>query len=190
MFAKSLIFGAGLLVAVNAMGQGVPEAQFGQSIADIFKSASGSDIAFVASGFLSSTRDSKNLATAFQFPNDELWVVTISGKQLHEAFEKSLSFYPEPCPDMLYFSGTEVTFSAPKSGKPKILNATVGGLNLDPTKNYKVSMPASLARGGLSYYAVWSFQKPEKVISGSISKLLEGKSVQTSTLRWLSRPSL
>ena len=198
MMIRSFVLGSIVLVSVSAMGQSSAaglaqnnqEAQVGQSIADIFKNASGADIALVASGFLNASKDSKNLVTSFQFPSDELWLVTLTGKQLSEAFDRSLSFYPEACPDMLYFGGAEVTFQAGKSSKAKVLGATIGGFNLDLNKSYKVSMPASLARGGLSYFSVWNFQKPEKVISPTIEKLLSGKSVQTSTLRWLSRQSL
>ena len=176
------------------MGQTLPannqEVQVGQSIADIFRSASGADVALVASGFLSPTRDTKNLADTFQFPSDELWLVSLTGKQLNEAFDRSLSFYPEPCTDMLYFSGAEVTFQSGRTVKTKVVSVTVGGAPLDLGKTYKVAMPASLARGGLSYFSLWNFQKPEKVVSPAISKLLDGKSVQTSTLRWLLRQSL
>jgi 2',3'-cyclic-nucleotide 2'-phosphodiesterase (5'-nucleotidase family) len=194
MIAKSMLFGTIFVVAGSAIGQTLPpnnlEIQVGQSIADIFRSASGSDLALVASGFLSPTKDTKNLADTFQFPTDELWLVSLTGKQLLDAFDRSLAFFPEPCPDMLYFSGAEVTFQSGKSVKTKVVGVTVSGSNIDPAKTYKVSMPASLARGGLSYFAVWNFQKPEKVISPAIEKLLTGKSVQTSTVRWLSRQSL
>jgi len=196
MMVKSLALGTALALSLCAMGQGAQttqnsaEVQVGQSIADIFRSASGADLAFVASGFLNQNKDTKNLANSFAFPTDELWVVSLTGKQLSDAFEKSLAFYPEPCPDMLFLSGSEVTFAPGKSSKPKVLGATIGGLTLDLNKTYKVSMPASLARGGLCYYAVWNFQKPEKVISPEIATLLKGKSVQTSTLRWLSHQSL
>jgi 2',3'-cyclic-nucleotide 2'-phosphodiesterase (5'-nucleotidase family) len=198
MIARSIVLMTALSLAVTAMGhsspqtlvQNSPEVQVGQSIADIFKSASGADIAFVASGFLAQTTNTRNLATSFQFPSDELWLVSLTGKQLEVAFEHSLAFYPEPCPDMLYLSGAEVTFQSNKATKAKFMSATIGGISIDSAKTYKVAMPASLARGGLSYFAVWNFQKAEKVISPSISKLLDGKSVQTSTLRWLSRQSL
>lgn len=194
MVAKSIALGTVFLIAGVAMGQTLPannqEVQVGQSIADIFRSASGADVALVASGFLSPTRDTKNLADTFQFPSDELWLVSLTGKQLNEAFDRSLSFYPEPCTDMLYFSGAEVTFQSGRTVKTKVVSVTVGGAPLDLGKTYKVAMPASLARGGLSYFSLWNFQKPEKVVSPAISKLLDGKSVQTSTLRWLLRQSL
>lgn len=194
MVAKSIALGTVFLIAGVAMGQTLPannqEVQVGQSIADIFRSASGADVALVASGFLSPTRDTKNLADTFQFPSDELWLVSLTGKQLNEAFDRSLSFYPEPCTDMLYFSGAEVTFQSGRTVKTKVVSVTVGGAPLDLGKTYKVALPASLARGGLSYFSLWNFQKPEKVVSPAISKLLDGKSVQTSTLRWLLRQSL
>lgn len=194
MVAKSIVLGMAFILAGSAMGQTLPinnqEIQVGQSIADIFRTESSSDIALVASGFLSPTRDTRNLAETFQFPSDELWLVNLTGKQLMEAFEKSLSFYPEPCPDILYFSGAEVSFQSGKAIKTKIVGVTIGGLAIDLAKTYKVAMPASLARGGLSYFAVWNFQKAEKVISPNIKNLLTGKSVQTSTVRWLSRQSL
>ena len=52
MIVKSFVLGSALLLAVTAMGQGVPQAsapnnqeiQVGQSTADIFKTASGADI--------------------------------------------------------------------------------------------------------------------------------------------------
>ena len=194
MIVKSFVLGTALLVAVSAMGQAPAqsnsEIQIGQSIADIFKSNSTSDISLIAAGFLNPFKDTKNLSADFQFPSDELWLVNLTGKQLNDAFERSLAFYPEASPDMLYFAGCEVSFQYGKTTKAKVLGMTVGGLPLDLAKTYKVSMPASLARGGLSYFAVWNFQKAEKVISPAISKLLEGKSVQTSTVRWLSRQSL
>lgn len=194
MVAKSIVLGMAFILAGSAMGQTLPinnqEIQVGQSIADIFRTESSSDIALVASGFLSPTRDTRNLAETFQFPSDELWLVNLTGKQLMEAFEKSLSFYPEPCPDILYFSGAEVSFQSGKAIKTKIVGVTIGGFAIDLAKSYKVAMPASLARGGLSYFAVWNFQKAEKVISPNIKNLLTGKSVQTSTVRWLSRQSL
>ena len=198
MLAKSFAAGMVFVFAVSAMGQAsaqapVPtsaEIQVGQAMADIFQSTAGSDIALVASGFLNPLKDLKNLGADFQFPSDELWLVNLTGKQLSDAFERSLAFYPEPCPDMLYFSGAEVSFTAGKTSRAKVTGVTVGGVAIDPTKTYKVSMPASLARGGLSYFAVWNFQKPEKVISPIIKNLLTGKSVQTSTVRWLSRQSL
>ncbi|MEI8281813.1 MAG: 5'-nucleotidase [Armatimonadota bacterium] len=194
MIVKSFVLGTALLVAVSAIGQAPAqsnsEIQIGQSIADIFKSNSTSDISLIAAGFLNPFKDTKNLSADFQFPSDELWLVNLTGKQLNDAFERSLAFYPEASPDMLYFAGCEVAFQYGKTTKAKVLGVTVGGAPLDLAKTYKVAMPASLARGGLSYFAVWNFQKAEKVISPAISKLLEGKSVQTSTVRWLSRQSL
>jgi hypothetical protein len=194
MVAKSIVLGMAFILAGTAMAQSLPtnnqEIQVGQSIADIFRTESGSDIALVASGFLSPTRDNKNLADMFKFPTDELWLVSLTGKQLMDAFERSLSFYPESCPDMLYFSGSEVTFQTGKAIKTKVTGATINGAPIDPAKSYKVTMPASLARGGLSYFAVWNFQKPEKLISPIIKNLLLNKSVQSSTVRWLSRQSL
>ena len=194
MVAKLTALTVSLLSVASAMGQVVPQAmpesQIGQSIADVFRLASGADCSFVAAGFLAPTKDNRNLANDFSFGSDELWLVSLTGKQLEDAFERSISFYPEPGPDTLYLSGSEVTFSVSKTNRAKIVTATVGGVPIDPLRTYKVSMPSSLARGGLSYFAVWNFQKPEKVISPAISKLLEGKSVQTSTLRWLSHQSL
>ena len=183
-----------MTIAIHAMGQianqPMPDAQKGQSIADLFQTASGADLSIVASGFLSAGKDGRDLLSSFLFPLDELWLVSLTGKQINDAFDRSLSFYPEPSGDTLYFSGGEVNFQSKSSGKAKVLSATIGGLPIDNNRSYKVAMPASLARGGLSYFMVWNFQKPEKVISPAIKKLLDGKSVQTSTLRWLSHPSL
>jgi 2',3'-cyclic-nucleotide 2'-phosphodiesterase (5'-nucleotidase family) len=178
-----------VLVACATMsyGQALPEHQIGQSVADTFRAAGPSDIGFVASGFLKPVRDGRNLATNLLFPNDELWLVTLTGKQIQAALEISIAFHPQPCPDLLHPSGLDVVFNPQRPSQNRVSQVNVDGKPLEPNKSYKVAMPASLARGGLGYFSVWNFTKAETVLAPSISKLLAGKSVSTSTPRWQSR---
>lgn len=174
-------------LAAMSQGQAVPEHHVGQSIADTFRSAGTCDVAFIASGFLKPTRDARNLANNLLLPNDELWLVTLTGKQIQSALEISIAFHPQACPDLLHVSGLEVTFNPQRPSQSRVSLVNVDSKGLEPTKSYKVAMPSSLARGGLGYFSVWSFTKAETVLAPSISKLLAGKSVSISTSRWLSR---
>jgi 2',3'-cyclic-nucleotide 2'-phosphodiesterase (5'-nucleotidase family) len=153
-----------------------------QSIADVLRSTSGSDFAFFPSGYLLGTKQPKNLALAVEHPEDELWIVNLTGKQIKSALERSVAFYPQPCACFLYFSGMTVSVNTTKSERVESITPENGVWDFN--KSYKVAMPASLARGGLGFFTVWEFQKPDKTISSNLTKLLESKTVQYSVLRW------
>jgi 2',3'-cyclic-nucleotide 2'-phosphodiesterase (5'-nucleotidase family) len=179
-----------LCLAGYASSQSVtPEAKLlvGQAVADEMKNASSASIAFFPDAYL---RDGliprevvgKEFQSFIVHPNEVIWLVTLSGNQIKAALERSVSYYPQASASFLHISGLSVSIDTAKS--ERVQTITYEGSALDLTKNYRVALPASLARGGLGYFSVWEFSKAERTVSSNLAKLLEGKTVQQSGTRW------
>ena len=159
----------------------------GQSIADAIRSSAGTDISFIASGHIKEKYDGRDLVPALLYPTDEIVVLNLTGKQLKQAFERSLVFYPAPNASFLYLSGVDVQFKAAESANDRVISISVGGSPVDPTKTYSVSMPASLGRGGLGYFKIWDSKSITKTLATTMEKVLAQKSVVQSVSRWQSK---
>lgn len=179
------------LAATLAVAQGSPESSAhlpSQAAADAIRAAAATDAAFLAAGLVKEgSRD--DLATILQYPTDEVVVVNLTGKQVRQALERSLSLYPQPNGSFLQLSGFEVVFS--KSGKPnaRVVSVTANGARLDEGKSYTVAMPANLGRGGLGYFRIWDKSKIVKTLTGTtLESVLKGKRYVETSPRWVAQP--
>jgi 2',3'-cyclic-nucleotide 2'-phosphodiesterase (5'-nucleotidase family) len=185
---KSLV--ALIVVVLAATGFGT-DSNVGQSIADLLNRESGTDLTLLADGLIKDSGDKKDLANSLSYQGDELWQVELTGKQLKEAFEKSVSFYPSPFSSFLQVSAAQITFDPSKPIGSRIQSITIGESStpLDPDRKYKVAMPASLAKGGFGYYSIWEFKTPSRVVRQTIGEVVRGKGVHSQAFRWSSKPS-
>lgn len=176
--------------ALAAAGIGADSA-VGQSIADLINREAGTEVALIVDGLIKESADSKDLSKCLGYDTDELWQVELTGKQLKEAFEKSVSFFPSPFSSFLQVSAAKINFDPTKPIGSRILSVTIGELNqpLDSDKRYKVAMPASLAKGGFGYNNIWEFKTPNRIVRPTIGEVVRGKGVQSQVFRWLSNPS-
>lgn len=159
----------------------------GQSIADVIRSSAGTEIAFIAAGHIKDKYDGKDLVPSLLYPTDEIVVLNLTGKQLKQAFERSLVFYPQPNASFLYLSGVEVSFKASETANERVSSITVNGSPVDTSKSYSVAMPASLGRGGLGYFKIWDSKNIQKTLTDTMEKVLAQKSVVQSVSRWQSK---
>jgi 2',3'-cyclic-nucleotide 2'-phosphodiesterase (5'-nucleotidase family) len=164
------------------------EFRYGQNIADRIREASQADLAFIASGHLKESKD-ENLLSSLIFSSEDIWIVSLTGAQIRTALERSISFFPDRFVSFLHLSGAEVTFNPKKEATNRINSISLLAGNFDQAKSYNVAMPASLGRGGLGFYDIWEFKTPKSVVPTSLTKILEGKIVQPTTFRWLSKQS-
>ncbi|HTQ11106.1 MAG TPA: 5'-nucleotidase [Fimbriimonadaceae bacterium] len=177
-----------LVAAVAAMGQDSP--QIGASAAcqvaaDALRDAAGSDCAFIAAGLLNKVYDKNNLASMFTYPKDAIVVVDLSGAEVKDALERSVSLYPEPNDGFLQLSGIEATFSKSAAPGRRIVNVTIGGLKLDDKRTYSVAMPEPLGRGDLGYFKIWDTSKIVKTLPNlTVESVLKGKHSSESPPRW------
>ena len=156
-----------------------------QAAADVMREFAGTDGAFLAAGLVKSGFQKDDLASLIQFPTDELVVVTITGTQVRQAFERSLSLYPQANSHFLQISGFEVTFSKEAPTGQRVLQVRCNNLPLEESKDYQVAMPALLGRGGLGYFKIWDKSKITKTYNATIESILKGKKVVESSPRWV-----
>ena len=155
-----------------------------QSAADEIKSAAGTDGAFLAAALVKKDCDKENLASILQYPTDQIVVVNLTGAQLKQALERSVSLYPQPNTSFLQLSGLEASFKKSAQSGSRITTATVGGSPVAADKTYSIAMPASLGRGGLGYFKIWDKSKIVKTLDKTAEEILKGKKFVDTPPRW------
>lgn len=159
-----------------------------QAAADVLRDFAGTDAAFMAAGLVKAQYAKDNLASLLQYPTDEVVILKLTGAQLKQAFERSVSLYPQPNTSFLQISGFEVTFSKNPNANPRVLNVTAGGSKVDDAHSYTVAMPSSLGRGGLGYFKIWDKSKITKTFENTtIEDVLKNKKFAESAPRWVAQ---
>ncbi len=162
-----------------------------QAAADVLRDFAGTEGAFLAAGLVKGNyQKTDDLSTLIQYPSDDVVIVTITGAQIKQAFERSLSLFPQPNPSFLQISGFEVTFSKDAPSGQRVVQVRCNNVNLDESKNYQIAMPSSLGRGGLGYFKVWDKTKITKTFENtSVESVLKGKKFVETSSRWVSSES-
>lgn len=176
---------AALAFAQDAGSEAHPVAQ---AAADAIRDAAGADGAFVAAGLLKDGVLRGDLASIFQYPTDDIVVVRLTGAEVRQALERSVSSYPSSSRSFLQLSGFVVTFSASKPAESRILDIVVDGKKLDPNATYDIAMPESLARGALGYFRIWNSSRIARSLNTTIESALKGKTGEVRESRYIVKP--
>lgn len=169
----------------NDVGAG-PNAR-AQAVADEIRSAGAADAAFVAAATFKVPDPGGDLAAFVQFGTEEVVVMGLTGKQILEALERSVSAYPESNNAFLQVSGLDIVFNPNAPANSRILEAKLDGTALDPGKSYSVAMPASLARGAVGYWKIWDKSQISRSTGVTLEQLLKGKTGAVRTPRYTAR---
>lgn len=127
------------------------------ALADVVWREAKSDLAFVPVATFSAniTPDSQNVAP---LQDDSIVVMELTGIQIQNAMIRSISHVPKAFGGLLSTAGMTTTVSVTADGRARLMNVSVGGKRLDPTKQYRVAMPKPLADGQLGYFQIWDKQ--------------------------------
>lgn len=168
--------------------QAAATAGLGQGLADALVSLTGADAAFVPVGLLKPGAEEGPIASSLVFPGDDIQVVTLTGTQVKQALERSVSLLPSKNPAFLHLAGIEATASLSAAPEKRITAASVGGSALEDGRSYKVAMPGNLARGGLGYFMVW---EASAIAAASPAKRMSEAAASATAsegLRWTFAP--
>lgn len=183
LLAAAALFGAAL---AQGKGAGVESHSPSQAAADILRDAASADGAFLAAGLVKDQFQNDNLASLLQYPDDEIVVVALKGAQIRQAFERSISLYPQQNTSFLQISGFEVNFDPNAEPNQRIKKISAMGSALDENKTYNIAMPASLGRGGLGYFKIWDKTKIVNTLPNlTVEKALAGKRATETRPRWI-----
>lgn len=173
------------LLALAQEGPDVASHTPSQAAADVLRQYAGTDAAFLAAGLLNKSFDPNNLASLIQYPTDGIVVVNLTGADIKQALERSVSLYPQSNPSFLQLSGIEATFSKSAAIGQRIVSVTINGAKLDEKRSYTVAMPESLGQGGSGYFRIWDTSKIAKNFAKTtVESVLKGKRSTESSPRW------
>ncbi len=185
LIARCLLGVFALVISVAAIaGPDTESFGPGQAIADELRSHTGADLAFVPAGVLKANAKGE-LSHYLLFPTDEISVVKLSGRQVKDALERSVSLVPMSNPGFLQISGLDVTYSASASTNSRVTSVLANGAALENDRTYTVAMPGNLARGGLGYFSIWDKKAITKAAAAeTLDSLLHGKTGSVDAPRW------
>lgn len=107
----------------------------------------------------------EQIASLLQNP-EETWAVSrLTGAQIRQALERSLSRLPLPNTAFLQVSGLTVVYDAEKPRGQRIVSLKGSTGPIQPDQHYEVVMPVLLAQGGSGYFQ--TFGKDDLIRQGS-----------------------
>jgi 2',3'-cyclic-nucleotide 2'-phosphodiesterase (5'-nucleotidase family) len=137
------------------------EATLGNLVADALKSAAGTDMALVNASQIrpldlpAGAITEEQIASALAYPDEPMARITLKGSQVRACLERGLSLVPLPNKGFLQISGLKVKFDSRLASGTRVTEATtLDGKPLEATRDYKVAMPSSLAKGAGGYFMV------------------------------------
>lgn len=181
----SAFVAGGISLALASANPELEAHQPSQAAADAFRELAGTDMAFIAAGMVRPLETVSDLSVLLVYPTDTLSVLQLSGAQVRQALERSVSLLPLPSSSFLQISGVEVTYSRGAPADKRVTLATVNGVRLNESERYTVAVPTTLARGGLGYFKVWQRDDIQRTIEGqTLESILKGKPFKSTPSRW------
>jgi 5'-nucleotidase/UDP-sugar diphosphatase len=135
------------------------EMPFGNFIADALKNHAKADIGLINGGVIRGDKTytkganitRRDIATELPF-RTHVTVVSMTGEQIRQALENSVSKVELASGRFLQVSGVLFTYSIQKPAGERIQTIQINGITLDPKKKYTVATSDYLANGGDGYY--------------------------------------
>ncbi len=158
---------------------GSAETAFGNLLADAMREATGADIALTNGGGIRGDTDyppgtkltRKTVLTELPFGNKTV-VLRLTGAQVREALENSVSRAENPSGRFPQVSGLAFTFDARLPPAERVTSVMVGAAPLDGDQTYTLATNSFLANGGDDYRV---FRAGELVVDSASGSLMAGQ---------------
>ena len=131
------------------------ESPFGNLLADLMRARVGTEVALLNSGVIRGTIPAgpvtlKQIMQALPF-EEPLISFKLTGAQLREALENSVSEFPAPSGRFLQVSGLSYVFDPAAPSRSRVKEILVQGMALAPDREYTVTVNRFLDEGGDGY---------------------------------------
>ena len=162
------------------------ETNYGDLVADAMRAAGGADAAFVPATELRDvslpvgdvdTGKLVGVLRAASDPTDTVFTLHLTGDQVVEALERSVSRAPGGYDGFLQVSGIQFTYNAASTDSVRIRQVTIGGKLVSPQQTYVIATSRMLADGSVGYFEVWRNTASPTDTGVAVSKALTDFSV-------------
>lgn len=168
--------------ALSGAGSSSKESNLGDLVADAVRQTGGAQVALVPADEISSSvtipagkTDPNKIISALHYaddPSDTVVVLSLTGAQLLQVAERSVSRAPEPFEGFLQVSGLQIRYGAGQPEGKRVSLVGVSGGEVDAGKTYKVATTRSLASGGLGYFQILTGKSASNDTGTSLAKSL------------------
>lgn len=143
-------------------GKGVftQETTLGNLVADALRQTANAELALVNASQMrpvtlpAGAISDDQVPAALAYPDEEIALVRLKGATVLALLERGLSVLPQPNKGFLQVSGLVVRFDSRRAGGSRIVEAHIGGQPLVESRDYKVALPLSLAKGSGGYFTI------------------------------------
>lgn len=131
------------------------ESNLANLVADAYRTAANTDISVINGGNVRKTLPAGNITRGMilevQPFSNAIVVTELTGAQVKEMLEFSLSKYPAENGGFLHVSGATIKFDSTKPVNSRIVELKIGGEDVVDTKKYSVALPDFIRNGGDGY---------------------------------------
>lgn len=158
------------------------ESDLANVVVDALRDVSGADIAWLPAAAFNEISVSRDVPPAelvnrlLPYRDDRVVVLKLTGAQIRQALERSLTLYPQPNAGFLQVSGLTVTFDPAKPAGERVVSVQVGKEgkdDLDAAREHRVATSATLAYGALGYFKVWERSAVERELDKTVGDALK-----------------
>lgn len=157
------------------------ESDLANLVVDALRDVSAADMAWLPAAAFNEVTLSRDTPPAeivsrlLPYRDDRVVVLKLTGAQVQQALERSLTLYPQPNAGFLQVSGLKVTFDPAKPAGERVVRIQVGKElkdDLDPVAEYRVATSAALAYGALGYFKVWERSALQREVDKTVGESL------------------
>ncbi|MCC6484534.1 MAG: 5'-nucleotidase C-terminal domain-containing protein [Armatimonadetes bacterium] len=159
---------------VSGKGSTSAETGLGNLVADAVRQLADCPVALLPGSSLRESNiklsdlNAQSVAAALVDPDQPVAIVSLTGAQLRDALERSVSLAPKPNTGFLQISGISFGYSLSAPAGKRVADILLGRKAVKAGDDIRVAMPSELAKGGFGYFRVWGNLKAVNPSPGTV----------------------
>ena len=146
---------------LSSVGVQTRETSLGDLVTDAVTAGAGISLALIPAGSFreitipKGTVKPDDIVKGLQYPDDKISVIELTGNQITQALERSVSIYSQKNLGFLQVSGISFTFNPGSPKGSRVTSITIDGAKIAGDRKYRVATTEPLADGAYGYFTIW-----------------------------------
>jgi 2',3'-cyclic-nucleotide 2'-phosphodiesterase (5'-nucleotidase family) len=163
---------------LTSVGAQLGETSIGDLVADAIRDSVHAPIGLLAAGSLREVTipkgkaDASDIRQCIQYPDDKIVVMELTGAEIRQALERSVSIYPQKNLGFLQVSGIRVVIRPENAKGNRIASLAMDSGPFSDDAKYQVATTVPVANGAYGYFTIWDKAEIAKAKTITISQAL------------------